>query len=168
MEIDASFGLWLRRRRKALDLTQDALAGRVGCSVATIRKIEADERRPSRQVAELLAKVLDIPPTPLIGRDAELAELNRLLGRPECRLLTLVGPGGMGKTRLALEVAASQREAFADEVAFVSLAPVGSPEFIVPAHAELERYDVAQAAVNDAGRVAAGRLQNPVSPTARR
>src|SRR5262245_15041281 len=56
MESDTSFGLWLRRRRKALDLTQDALAARVGCSVATIRKIEADERRPSHQIAEILAQ----------------------------------------------------------------------------------------------------------------
>src|SRR3954471_11071934 len=58
---DASFGRWLRRRRKALDLTQDALAEQVGCSVATIRKIESDARRPSRQIAELLADVLAIP-----------------------------------------------------------------------------------------------------------
>jgi transcriptional regulator with XRE-family HTH domain len=60
MEGDASFGLWLRRRRKALDLTQEALAERVGCSVATIRKIETDARRPSRQIAEILAEALTI------------------------------------------------------------------------------------------------------------
>src|SRR5262249_21578432 len=57
----ASFGYWVRRRRKALDLTQEALARRVGCAVITIQKIEADERRPSRQVAELLAQQLLIP-----------------------------------------------------------------------------------------------------------
>ena len=51
-----SFGVWVRRRRKALDLTQDALARRVGCALSMIRKIEADERRPSRQIAELLAE----------------------------------------------------------------------------------------------------------------
>lgn len=56
-----SFGYWLRRRRKALDLTQDALAQRVCCSGFTIRKIEADERRPSRRLAERLAAVLAIP-----------------------------------------------------------------------------------------------------------
>jgi transcriptional regulator with XRE-family HTH domain len=60
MVMDASFGAWLRRRRKALDLTQEALAERVGCSPATIRKIEGDERRPSRQIAEILAEVLAI------------------------------------------------------------------------------------------------------------
>ena len=58
-----SFGNWIRQRRRALDLTQDQLAARVGCSISAIRKIEADERRPSRQVAELLADTLQIPTT---------------------------------------------------------------------------------------------------------
>jgi tetratricopeptide (TPR) repeat protein len=56
-----SFGYWLRRRRKAMDLTQEALAQRVSCSGFAIRKIEADERRPSRQLAERLAAALAIP-----------------------------------------------------------------------------------------------------------
>jgi tetratricopeptide (TPR) repeat protein/transcriptional regulator with XRE-family HTH domain len=56
-----SFGYWLRRRRKALDLTQEALARRVSCSGFSIRKIEADERRPSRRLAERLASSLAIP-----------------------------------------------------------------------------------------------------------
>ena len=56
-----SFGYWLRRRRKALDLTQEALAERVSCSGFSIRKIEADERRPSRHLAERLATALAIP-----------------------------------------------------------------------------------------------------------
>jgi tetratricopeptide (TPR) repeat protein/transcriptional regulator with XRE-family HTH domain len=56
-----SFGYWLRRRRKALDLTQEALARKVCCSDFTIRKIEADERRPSRHLADRLAAALAIP-----------------------------------------------------------------------------------------------------------
>ena len=56
-----SFGYWLRRRRKALDLTQEALGQRVSCSGFSIRKIEADERRPSRRLAERLAASLAIP-----------------------------------------------------------------------------------------------------------
>jgi tetratricopeptide (TPR) repeat protein/transcriptional regulator with XRE-family HTH domain len=56
-----SFGYWLRRRRKALDLTQEALGQRVACSGFTVRKIEADERRPSRRLAERLADALAIP-----------------------------------------------------------------------------------------------------------
>src|SRR5262245_18427324 len=62
MSDSTSFGAWLKRRRKALDLTQDALARRVGCSVVSIRKFEAEQQRPSRQLAELLAVQLQIPP----------------------------------------------------------------------------------------------------------
>ena len=61
MDNIVSFGYWVRRRRKALDLTQAALAKQVGCSAITIRKIERDERRPSQQMAELLADNLVIP-----------------------------------------------------------------------------------------------------------
>jgi transcriptional regulator with XRE-family HTH domain len=57
-----SFGYWLKRRRKALDLTQEQLAQGVACSHFAIRKIEADERRPSRRLAERLADRLAIPP----------------------------------------------------------------------------------------------------------
>jgi predicted ATPase/class 3 adenylate cyclase len=60
MEQTHSFGYWLRRRRKALDLTQEQLAQQVGCVVTTIKKIEADARRPSKQLAERLAEVLRI------------------------------------------------------------------------------------------------------------
>src|SRR5215213_10285993 len=55
-----SLGQWIKRRRKASDLTQDELAQRVGCSLETIRKIEADARRPSRQIAERLADQLGL------------------------------------------------------------------------------------------------------------
>jgi len=61
MESINSFGYWLRRRRKALDLTQDALARQAGCALGTLKKIETDERRPSRQLAERLADCLAIP-----------------------------------------------------------------------------------------------------------
>ncbi len=61
MESTSSFGYWIRRQRKALDLTQQVLAERVGCSLAAIKKIESDERRPSRQIAERLADILGVP-----------------------------------------------------------------------------------------------------------
>lgn len=61
MTTEISFGRWLQRRRKALDLTQEELAQRVGCAAETLRKIEADVRRPSRQIAERLAEALEIP-----------------------------------------------------------------------------------------------------------
>jgi predicted ATPase/class 3 adenylate cyclase/Tfp pilus assembly protein PilF len=61
MSDETCFGRWLQRRRKALDLTQGELARRVGCAVETLRKIEADARRPSRQIAERLADALELP-----------------------------------------------------------------------------------------------------------
>ncbi|MEP6549277.1 MAG: AAA family ATPase [Gammaproteobacteria bacterium] len=60
-ELTQSFGYWLRRRRKALDLTQEALAECVSCSGFAIRKIEADERRPSLPLAHRLADALAVP-----------------------------------------------------------------------------------------------------------
>ena len=72
---------------------------------------------------------LPVPPTGILGRDAEVAAVAELLARPEVRLVTLVGPGGIGKTRLALEVAARQSAAGTyDGVWFVDLAPVGDPD----------------------------------------
>ncbi|MFN8674875.1 MAG: LuxR C-terminal-related transcriptional regulator [Thermomicrobiales bacterium] len=72
------------------------------------------------------------PLTSLIGRDADIAAVSNLLVADGLRLITLTGPGGVGKTRLALSVAASITEAFVDSVAFVELAPVTEPA-LVPA-----------------------------------
>jgi DNA-binding SARP family transcriptional activator/predicted ATPase/uncharacterized protein HemY len=69
-------------------------------------------------------------PTPFIGRERELAELARLIERPECRLISLVGQGGSGKTRLGLQAAAEQIEAFSDGVCFVPLAAVQSSDYL--------------------------------------
>lgn len=179
--MDYSFGTWVKRRRKALDLTQQELARQIGCSPSLIFKIESDERRPSRQMADLLAEKLDIPsdqrplflkiarqeksvtsldaipplsplvpasapeprhthlpvsPTPLIGREHELTLIPKQLLEPTCRLLTLTGPGGIGKTRLAIEVGRALEPHFADGVHFISLAGVGMPESILPAVAD--------------------------------
>jgi predicted ATPase/DNA-binding SARP family transcriptional activator len=80
------------------------------------------------------------PPTSFVGRQEELAEIARLLGTPDCRLLTLSGPGGVGKSRLALEAAADQLALsptpYPHGVYLVSLAGVSSAQFIVPAIAD--------------------------------
>ncbi len=60
-DFPVSFGEWVKQRRKALDLTQDGLAQRAGCSIFALRKIESGERRPSYQLADLLADALEIP-----------------------------------------------------------------------------------------------------------
>lgn len=70
---------------------------------------------------------------PLIGREDDLRRLASLLADPTRRLITLVGPGGIGKTRLGLEAATAAREAFVDGAWFVALAPLNSPRLLVPA-----------------------------------
>lgn len=185
MDTDVSFGNWLQKRRRAFDLTREEFAQKIGCSVSALRKIETDERRPSKQLAELLANVLEvpteerklfiqiargnlsiarmktphhltdlnllqhppvfppqlpIPPTPFIGREAELSALFHILENPQCRLVTLVGPGGSGKTRLAIQIATEQYKKFRDHVYYVSLAGLRNAEFIVPTIAEALRF----------------------------
>jgi predicted ATPase/DNA-binding XRE family transcriptional regulator len=172
-----TFGEWLQQQRSLRRLTREEFASRVGCSVSALQKIEYGERRPSVQIAELMANCLEVPleervtfvrvargelgldrlslqpklvagpnispasathriklpviPTPLIGRERELEQLSRLLRDPQCRLLTLVGPGGIGKTRLAIEAASSMQDVFDHGVYFVSLASIGSINAVI-------------------------------------
>jgi len=173
--------MWIRRRRKALALTLQELAKLVGCSAELVRKIESNTRRPSKQIAERLARYLQLAPdeceaferavraeitadrlppplqsvprvklaigsignrperpphnipallTPLIGRDKELSELTMLLSQTNTRLITLTGSGGVGKTRLAIELATALLEDVArlsDGAWFVDLASLHDP-----------------------------------------
>src|SRR5512146_1669969 len=76
------------------------------------------------------------PLTPFIGRQDDLQALQALLQEPSTRLITLVGTGGIGKPRLALELLARQREDAADAAIFVPLAQLSSVEAILPTLAE--------------------------------
>jgi predicted ATPase/DNA-binding SARP family transcriptional activator len=96
-----------------------------------IKSGELDQQVEKRKLCNL-----PVPLIPLVGREKELAEIADLLQDPGCRLLTLTGPGGCGKTRLALEAAARQVDAFPHGVHFVSLAALESPAAIVPTLAQ--------------------------------
>ena len=175
MDSTHSFGYWVRRQRKALDLTQRELARRAACSLSAIKKIEQDARRPSVQLAEILADSLliaeserdaflcsarglaptdklplpnqplasaeasvseallgeagNLPAevTPIFGRDEEAAQLRDQLLAQQVRLITVFGPGGVGKTCLSLLVARLAQSSFNGGAWFVPLAGVSDP-----------------------------------------
>jgi predicted ATPase/DNA-binding SARP family transcriptional activator len=82
------------------------------------------------------AETLPTPATPLIGRQRELDEIHARLSGDDCRLLTVIGQGGIGKTRLALQAAADLSPGYADGAVFVPLAPVTAAEYLVSALAD--------------------------------
>jgi predicted ATPase/DNA-binding CsgD family transcriptional regulator/transcriptional regulator with XRE-family HTH domain len=86
-----------------------------------------------RKESSLVVYNLPHAATPFVNRAREIAEITQRLNDANCRLLTLVGPGGIGKTRLAMRVAANCRDQFDDGVYFTSLQPLDSPEFILSA-----------------------------------
>lgn len=157
---DQSLGTWIKRRRKQLELTQAALADRIGCAEITLRKIEAGTRRPSAVLVQRLIDYLDVPEaerpaieqlarssaarppqrtanvpwpiTPLLGRNEELAAVGRLLRDREVRWITVAGPAGVGKTRFALEIARQLQPDFAAGVHVLSLAHVADPALVLP------------------------------------
>ncbi len=110
-------------------------------TTALVEQIEAGQL-----AAALPHTNLPFPLTPLIGREQEMSQLGDCLQDPGVRLLTLVGPGGIGKTRLALEAVAREAFAFADGACFVSLVEVNAPELVLFAIADTLHFSFTDAA----------------------
>ncbi len=162
----ASFGSQLKTLRESAGFTQEELATIAGLSVHAVSALERGaRRRPHVETIRALSTALDLPGptrdallasaraknaaidelravslplglTTLLGRDAELHALRPWLADPAVRLITLTGPGGAGKTRLALELARTIAAQGTARVAFVRLAPVRNAAFVAPAIAE--------------------------------
>jgi transcriptional regulator with XRE-family HTH domain len=168
-----SFGEWLRKQRRALDLTQQAFADQIGCAEVTLRRIEAGRLKPSKGLVNIILEKLYIPemerpqwisfarglsdlpsstnlssnkpitnlPAPLttfVGREIEQDEVIQLLTKH--RLVSIVGTGGIGKSRLALQVGERLLNDFPNGVWFISFDSLSDP-FLVP-HAVASIFDI--------------------------
>jgi predicted ATPase/DNA-binding SARP family transcriptional activator len=100
---------------------------------ALYEAIRAEEQPPPLPRASASPPNLPPSPSPFVGREVELGEIADLLANPDCRLLTIAGPGGIGKTRLALRAAEDQVGLFAHGVVLVPLASVGAPDLLASA-----------------------------------
>src|SRR5919106_4924627 len=156
----SSFGARLRRLRDASGLSQEELAHRAGLTPNAVGTLERGERRrPYPNTIRALADALELgeddraallasvparkrpsakvglptPPTPLIGRARDVRSVDHWFRSQEARLVTLTGPGGVGKTRLAYEIAFQLLEEFSDGAVFVDLAPLDSADLVLPA-----------------------------------
>ncbi|GAC1357233.1 MAG: hypothetical protein NVSMB38_39380 [Ktedonobacteraceae bacterium] len=94
------------------------------------------QTEPAHEQVKIYSSTLPIQPTPLIGREQDISVSIALLRRPTVRLLTLVGTPGIGKTRLAIEVAARLSNDFADGTFFIPLAPISTPDLVIPTIAQ--------------------------------
>lgn len=180
MQFTPPFKHWLKQQRRSLGLTQATLATRTHYATITLRKIEEGTLKPSREMALQLADALEVPAdahddfvtfarglearhalrllpavgAPIISRHTEMRDVSDLLVRDDVRLVTLLGPPGVGKTRLAIELGHALAGEFGDGACYVPLAEVQHPAEVAPAIATMlgvhvpSRESVSQALIH--------------------
>ena len=151
------FGQELRRLRRRSGLSQETLAARAGLSPEAVSLLERGRRSPRMTTMRLLAQGLRLPESDRsalfasvnlrepsapslpafadrpIGRDSELREVAQLIERDDTRLLTLLGPAGVGKTRIAVEYAATRPAGFPDGVHWFPIGTLNDPSTVLSA-----------------------------------
>jgi predicted ATPase/transcriptional regulator with XRE-family HTH domain len=135
-----------RGRTRPYRHTLQALIGALGVTPSeeaavleawrALARVEAEPQAAPANPPSAPAGARAMPLTPLIGRTQEVADLTALLGNGSARLVTLTGPGGVGKTRLALAATAAVQTAFAEGALAVDLAPLRDPRLVLPAIAQ--------------------------------
>ncbi|HXH65579.1 MAG TPA: tetratricopeptide repeat protein [Candidatus Limnocylindrales bacterium] len=135
LDTDNSINAAIRKLRQVLDDDSEqpryiqTVTGRGYRFVAAVNEVKSPLQRPAPPT-EMSTGDLPVSRTGFVGREKEAAAARELLLRPEVRLVTITGPGGIGKTRLAIEVASALREYFTGGIHFVPLAPLSDPGLI--------------------------------------
>ena len=119
-------------RRRPHRYTMQSLAEALGLSQRERVRFETAARMPTVRAGApgVQPADLSLQLTPFVGREREVEEVKHRLLHPDVRLLTLTGPGGVGKTRLGLEVARQVMDQFEEGVCFVALAPISDPTLV--------------------------------------
>ena len=138
LSVHAVSALERGERRRPHPETVRALAAALDLTGASRDALVASARQPAHTAAgnALVGTSLPLALTRLLGRDADMQTLRQWLADPAARLITLIGPGGVGKTRLVLELARANADEGAYRVVFVELTAVRNPAFVAPAIAE--------------------------------
>ena len=138
LSVQAVSALERGERRRPHVETVRALSAALDLTDSTRNALLQNARASARKAAvdELSGMSLPVAPTVLLGRDADIQILRHWLADPAARLITLIGPGGAGKTRLALELARGIAAEGTTRVIFVALAALRDPAFVAPAIAE--------------------------------
>lgn len=128
---------WYNKQLYAkLDVQNRTMAVARARAIGLLENEDKESAPESSPPSQQTVHQLPTPPTPFVGREVDILIVTTLLGDPTCRLLSLVGAGGMGKTRLAIEIATRVKDMYADGVVFANLSAISAVEDIIPTIAQ--------------------------------